>query len=540
MGAWRGEYTDAEWLQMAACLLGPPLVAVFAAWFTKEIYPGRNLMRCVLGGLAAAAFIGLLFFAPFVLWTLVFRGGESARFLWLFDQFVGWGVAAAAIVGAAAGVRYSAHAEHTRQHSSQAVRLAGGGVSLRQFFLLQLLPFVVLGCWVGMRSVALSASPGLERAQRKWSARGWEVHTDANGNLLGLTRIRPSGNLQEKEENAALRDASRERWLVQLKLGVLDDPEAIDFVCLANTPSLKQLHLVYGDGSRLSTKHWKALASLPSVETLLLKSAGSHSESLAPLCASTKLRRLTMESFTIAPKDFHGLKACKSLKALSISDLTPTSLEPLEFPESLEALTLSTRYLWTLNADNFRTMKNLRQVTMPMSGVTKEEIAAIASAPQLETLHLGGVNNPDDLQLLLESSRLKSLRFGYRAKGKDSEAARGDSLLAAIEQLAVHPTLSRLECDTNLLAVKPGGMGSLPANQAPTETSKTPAVMFGAVGMGPAPLDEPKIAEVQARIAALREERGLGKLELHFSSNAFFSTPIRVRYVRPNVRGGRP
>lgn len=509
MGVWRGEYTDWEWLQLAACLLGTPLAALLGAWQAGYSRPGRNLVRCVLIGLLAAAGVGGLFLIPVLAWGAVIGGSQSPQLIRLFDQGLATLLCCFAVCAALLAANYFGHVSKVGDGRREVRR----GVTLRQFFLLQLLPFVVLGCWLGMRSTALNVSSGLERAQRKWSARGWEVHTDEKEQLLGLSRNRPYLGMDQAEENLNLREAARERWVKELRFGVASDPAGFDFGCFSRHPALTDLHVTYAYGSLLSTKHLKDLASISSLEFLHLKSAGSDSESLAPLAAAAKLERLSIETLTIDPQDFNGLKACKALKVLSISELTPTSLVSIEFPESLEELTLDTRFLWKPSVENFRAMKNLRHLALSVGCVTNEEIAVIAAAPNLETLYLGEVISAADVQLLLRSPRLHSLQFGYRADSNGREEA----LFAAIEQLSIHPTLATIECGSMLLRMKKG---------------------TGEVTLA---LDEQKVAGLQARIASIRKERGLSSLEVQFlalSPYAYYNR--RVAYKKPNLQGGRP
>lgn len=542
MGWWRGEYTDREWLQMAACLLGPPLMALLTAYFTKELYPRRNFVHCMVGGLIASGIVALTISAPFGLWVLISGRSGSAKFLHLFDHEFGWGLAIVAIGAAAVGVRVAAHTERTTDGEHR----PGGTLNLRQLFLLQLLPFVVLGCWLGMRSAALNLSPGLERAQRKWSSRGWQVHTDEKQELLALARSQPYHVLDEAIENLNLRDAAREPWVKELRFGVASDPTAIDLAGFRGHPRLTNLYMTYAYGSSLSTKHLQEIAGLPSLEFLSLRSSGSFCDNLAPLASLTKLKRLALSTFTIDPKALSGLKSCKTLKVLTLDELTPTSLAPIEFPESLEELKLNSRFLWTPSVENFRAMKELRQLTLMVSDANRIELAAIASAPSLEKLVLGSVNAPAELEVLLASPTLRSLQFSFRPQGEAQELA----LVDALEKLAAHPTLKQLACNSSLFVMPSwGGMGAGPPPVLSSSATNAGAFMgpgaIGGVG-GPVnlPLNHIFVERIQTRVAAIRQELGLPPLELQLQSDGPFGIggpPLpREANVKPNVQGGRP
>lgn len=542
MGWWRGEYTDREWLQMAACLLGPPLMALLTAYFTKELYPRRNIVRCMVGGLIASAIVALLISAPFGLWVLISGRSGSAKFLQLFDHAFGWGLAIVALGAAAVGVRVAAHTERTADGEHQ----PGTTLHLRQLFLLQLLPFVVLGCWLGMRSAALNLSPGLERAQRKWSARGWEIHTDERQELLGLARSQPYHVMDEAIENLNLWDAAREPWVKELRFGVASDPTAIDLVGFRGHPRVTNLNLTYAYGSTLSTKHLQEIAGISSLEFLNLQSSGSLCDNLAPLASLPKLKRLALDTFTIDPKALSGLKSSKTLKVLTLDELTPTSLASIEFPESLEELKLNSRFFWTPSEANFRAMKNLRRLTLIVSEANRSELTAIAAAPGLEKLALGTVLDPADLEVLLASPSLASLQFDFGPQDEVQEQA----LMAALEKLAAHPTLKTLVCNS-LLFVMPSwsGMGSGPSPLlSQSETSAGAFIGPGAIGGvgGPVnlPLNPIVVERIQTRVAAIRKDLGLPPLELQLQSGGPFGMggpPLpRKAYVKPNVQGGRP
>lgn len=530
MGAWRGDFSSSEWLQLAACFLGVPLAALIGAWLAQAQSKKTGVVfGPMLSGLGVAAGLAILQFVGFLVLASVVRGSTSLKLLPLFESYLGRVFVAATLTIALVasfviGIRANGRADK--------VDIAKASFTIRQFFLLQLFCFMVLGCWTSMRLVALRSLTSIERAQRKWSQRDWKYGVDPKRNYASLETLKEYSHIDYVAENAYLRDAAKEDGLTWLSMGAFRDPQRLDLAALKQANDLKHLRIYYAYDSQISTQHLSDLSCVTSLEELEMKSAGSIVADLSPLAKLPHLRQLLIRTPTIAPADLAGLSASPSIRSLTLEDFTATDMSPLLFSESIVELNLQTRFFCTLSEENFRKLRDLTMCTMSAPGLTRQEMAVIASAPRLEFVGLGGIQDVADLELFATHASLKRLRFTYLT-ASESQFQKCAEML---QKLALCPKLEWIECDPKFLVV---WGDSNPDLMELVERGEDGTIRYGK--SGPRLLVEARVPKFQAMIDELRANAKLGKLEMRFSPYDAISAPVTQRqyFKKTNAPGAK-
>lgn len=444
MNGWRDEYTQFEWLQMGMLLVGMPVAAVVGALLgmVGRWKQGR-VLTAALVGMGGAAFVSVALFLLFL--AVPYMAGDGRRFmlLELYDSTFSQWLAAKALIATGSISMLAAVGLRLRERDKRSGAVA---LSMRQLMLLQLFSFIALGCWTGMRFIALDSVSGYERALQKWSKHDWVMAGNEEGSPFSLTRKYWGPKKADyAAENLLLKTAAAEPWLQELNLVAIAKPNAFDFGVLCDSRKLKVMALSF-DGANVDQSTIDQLGAISTLQSLRIEGGIFTAGDLSPLAKSSKLNDLAFVGSIFDSSAFNKLSSNSTLRQLTLFDVALNGADPLSFPTSLIGLNISANSQYWLEAENLQKLQQLRYLRLVFPRIKEEDIKAISMLQHLETLELQEVAAPEFLECLMANSELRQLSF-HGPLTVDHHYKYRQLLML----LAEHPKLERIDCPSQLL-----------------------------------------------------------------------------------------
>jgi hypothetical protein len=404
MGGWRDEYTNLEWLQIGALLLGLPLAAVLGALvgLAGKWRQGR-LASAVLLGIGSAAVASLMALTLFLIDAETSASRSSEDWIRLFDRYLSWRQTSIAIGAAGCISLIAAIMLRFRLTTESAKRF-----TLRSFIAAQVLAMVVLGCWTGMRTYVFSHVSPVERAAHRWANRGWSAVGTASNRSLALQKDFSQQPVDWKQENETLQEAIHEPFLGDLQLLGLGDAVEVDLASLAKAKNLKRLHLRYLPAAAPHS-HIKALAKTSSLQYLTLQGGDFSSVDVSSLHQLQSITRIEIRDST------YNIPAMRTM----IRDLKP---ESFEFSDSNPGSKMPTKIGFLQGGYSI----------LLQSAVEPADLAWVAPM-QIQALQIEGVEiTTEAAREIARLPKLTSLSLNCRVEGD------------ALTEVAKSPTLRSL------------------------------------------------------------------------------------------------
>lgn len=442
----RDEYSSAELWQMGVLLLGMPLAAVFGAMLglVGKWRKGR-VVTATLIGMGCASFVSCALFLCFVFISTFANNTRRRVLLDLFDAELGEQLTRNAMIAtgaisllAAIGLRLRYRDEAT----------GAAAVSMRQLLLLQVFTVVVLGCWTGMRFIAIERVSHLERASRKWTKREWSVEGDSDGNpaLMRFAAFGPTADYRAFNQSLAI--AAKEPWLKGLELNWVTRPDQLALSELSSSQSLKSLDLLVQGQPAIVQQNVDDLGKLTSLELLHISAGDLFKADLTPIANLPRLKSVQLSGVLIDAPAFNTLAKSSSLQGISLEYVQFTGPEPIQLPPGLTDLVIHATTPVAMDLESLAGLSLLKRIRMHQGGTSSRDLEAISRIPSLETLQLFGLESDVDLSMLEQCKGLRRLEIGFTPGGNVVQS--GESRIALLK-LAHLPNLRILHCPANVL-----------------------------------------------------------------------------------------
>lgn len=442
----RDEYSSAELWQMGVLLLGMPLAAVLGAMLglVGKWRKGR-VVTAALIGMGCASFVSCTLFLCFVFISTFANNTRRRVLLDLFDAELGEQLTRNAMIAtgaisllAAIGLRLRYRDEAT----------GAAAVSMRQLLLLQVFTVVVLGCWTGMRFIAIERVSYLERASRKWTKREWGVEGDRDGNPASLRFASFGPTADYRAFNQSLALAAEEPWLKGLELNWVTRPEQLALSELSSSRSLTSLDLLILGQPAIVQQNVDDLGQITSLEFLHISCGDLFKVDLAPIAKLPRLKSVQLSGVLIDGPAFNGLAESSSLGGISLEYVQFTGSEPIKLPVGLIDLVIHATMPVVLDGESLAKMQQLKRIQLHQSPLTSGDLAVLARATSVETLQLSSLQADVDLSLLKACRNLRLMTLAF-APGED--ATQRASIRGHLLELAQIPSLRIVHCPSRVL-----------------------------------------------------------------------------------------